>query len=153
MATEEELKSIEQIVFKSRPSSFNVQVDRSNLGIGLVLKYLSEVGHPVSAAQISRYMNVSTARVAVLLRTMTEKELIEKGFDVSDGRKVLVRLSQKGKDCVAQKQAEMMKFIERVADKIGVDRLKIFIKTLDDINEIVSGEMLKGCSSAGADKG
>lgn len=142
MLTEDELVSLEKVFFKSdqKPSPMLFKLSKHNFGIGLVLRYLDETNHPVSAVDISRYMSVSTARVAVLLRTMTKKGLIERGFDLSDGRKILVRLSTKGKEFVAAKKAERRRVLSCIVETVGLERIKSFVETSEKISEVIRKE-------------
>lgn len=143
MLSEEELNSIIK-QFQSKPF---LKIDKSNCGSGLVLRYLDEASRPVSAGEISKYMGVSTARVAVLLRSLSKKGLIERGFDVNDARKTIVKLSAKGKEFVSEKKAEGTKALLNIVEKIGVERIKTFIEISNEIADVISGMCIELCKN------
>ena len=136
MATKEEVNAIVKRFYESRPPM--AKIDKENWGIGMVLRHLATASAPVSAADISRFMNVSTARVAVLLRTLQEKELIVKQDDAADARKILVSLSEKGKSHIENMKKERMEMMTEVIDKIGVERMNLFLDIIEEINAVIS---------------
>lgn len=141
MATNEEILSFVKRFFESMPRPFMTKMDKTNFGTGLVLRYLAEVGRPVSAGEISRYMNVSTARVAVILRTMSDKDLIVKQGDVSDARKTLISLSENGKEHIKKTRAELMELMTEVVNKVGIERMEQFLEISKEINAAVSAKV------------
>lgn len=143
MPTNDEINSFAKRFFESMPRPFMGKMDKSNFGIGLVLRYLAEVGHPVSASEISRYMNVSTARVAVLLRTMSEKELIVKTVDSTDARKVRVSLSEKGNKHIQDVKVELLELMKEIVNKVGIGRMETFLEISNEINDVVSAKISK----------
>ena len=138
MTPKEEAVSIIKRLYESRAKSGMAKIDKNNIGMGLVLRYLEEVGRPVSAGEISRYMNVSTARVAVLLRTMSEKGLIVKDDDSSDARKIRVTLSENGKEQISKAKAELLELITEIVNKVGIERMETFLAISDEINAVIT---------------
>lgn len=118
-------------------------IGQNRIGIGLVLRYLEEIGRPVSAGEISRYMEVSTARVAVLLRTMSEKGLIERREDASDARKVCVTISEDGRARNRKAKEELAGYMAEIAARVGPDRLEAFLDVAEEIGEVVDGLVKK----------
>lgn len=143
MPTNEEINVFARKFFESMPRPFMGKMDKTNFGIGLVLRYLMEAGHPVSAGEISRYMHVSTARVAVILRCMSEKDLIIKQEDSSDARKTLVSLSESGKEHIKKTKAELMELMTEVITKVGIERMEQYLEISKEINTVVSAKMAK----------
>lgn len=136
MATKEEIDAIIKRSHERKPHMS--KIDKENFGIGMVLRYLSSNSHPVSAADISRFMEVSSARVAVLLRTMQEKGLIIKKEDTADARKILVCLSEKGKERIEKARQEHYEMMAEIIDKVGFERINLFLDISEEINEIIS---------------
>lgn len=143
MVTKEEARILIQRMADNRPKAFFKQFDDTNAGIGCVLRYLSEADRPVSSGEISEFMHVSTARVAVLLRKMAEKNLILKNGDPDDARKTMVTLSEHGMECVKEKQEEFLNVFCTVVDQVGKERMEQFIEISADIKKAVEETIAK----------
>ena len=76
MATTEQIEMMLRKVNKARPSEFFKHSDETQAGIGAVLRLLDS-SQSATAGQIGDALNISTARVAVLIRKMVEKGLVE----------------------------------------------------------------------------
>jgi DNA-binding MarR family transcriptional regulator len=82
-----------QLLMKGR---LNKPVDEAVQGEGFVLHYIAH-GGCVLPGEIGNAMRVSTARVATALNSLEKKGLITRQIDVSDRRKILVRITSEGK--------------------------------------------------------
>jgi DNA-binding MarR family transcriptional regulator len=82
-----------QLLMKDR---LNKPVDEAVQGEGFVLHYIAH-GGCVLPGEIGHAMRVSTARVATALNSLEKKGLITRQIDVSDRRKILVRITSEGK--------------------------------------------------------
>ena len=91
-----------------RFSDFSQMVSETIKGEGFILGYLY---HNSSAqpGDISRMMQASTAYVAKLLRGMEEKGLIFRRKDPEDKRKILIGLTDKGRDEAAKMEGAVQK--------------------------------------------
>ena len=141
MPTKEEISALMKRFHESMPRTVMTKMERANLGICMVLRYLEGVGRPVSAADISRYMNVSTARMAVLLRTMSEKDFITKSEDSSDARKVQISLTDKGRAYIQTVKAELLDLMTEIVNRVGIERMEQFLEISKEINAAVSVKM------------
>lgn len=141
MEAKEEICRLMKRFVDSMPRAFTTKIEKTNIGIGLVLRYLAEVGRPASAGEISRRMNVSTARVAVLLRTMSEKGLIVRSADSADARKVYVSLSEKGRERSRKITDELIALMTEIVNKVGIARMERFIETANEINAVVTAKI------------
>ncbi len=86
---------------------------------------------------LSEAMNVSTARMAVLLRKMSEKGLIVKETHALDGRVTVVRLTEHGEAIAGKKREEALRQIGAVIDKVGMERMQEFIRISKEIKEVI----------------
>ncbi|MBO4495835.1 MAG: MarR family transcriptional regulator [Clostridiales bacterium] len=120
-----------------KPLAFVQQMDIQSMGIGNVLGFLACSGREVSAGEISEYMNVSTARVAVLLKKMSDKGLIVKKNDPNDGRRVMVSITDLGQELLAEKQNEIILYGSAVVEHFGVERVRDFIQACREIRDVV----------------
>ena len=137
MASDKEVIALLQEFSSIHPLEFLQKLDVQSMGISNVLCFLMYADHEVTAGEISDYMNVSTARVAVLLKKMSDKGLIEKHADPSDARRVMVAITDSGKELFEEQQREILLYSGAVVDHFGVDKIKEFIESCRQIREIV----------------
>ena len=136
MATIEEVEYVFKRLNETRPMELNDRLSEIHFGIGAVLKILDESGGAVTCGEIAKKMNVSTARVAVLLKKLEAKGLIQRQSAKSDARIVYISMSSKGKDMVDGLKDMMNQHISRIIDEIGMEKLKTFLDLSDEIKEI-----------------
>lgn len=137
MASEKEVIELLQEFSSIHPLEFLQKLDVQSMGISNVLCFLMCADHEVTAGEISEYMNVSTARVAVLLKKMSDKGLIEKHTDPSDGRKVMVAITDSGKALFQEQQREILLYSSAVVDHFGAEKIKEFIDSCRQIRQII----------------
>ena len=133
MATAEEIERVLALLRASAPGERYREVGSTAMGIGAVLLFLHRAEEPVSAGQISHFMNVSTARVAVLLKKMEGKGLICTGRSAADGRVTTVRISGQGEDVFLRMERELHNKIAYLIERVGMERLVEFAHISDEI--------------------
>ena len=123
---------------KAHPVDFFKRVNETQAGIGAVLRVLyKSTDGTVTAGKISDMLNVSTARVAVLLKKMAANGLITKEQDLMDGRVTVVKLTELGEKTVAQMRNEMFVQMGHVIDVVGMERILDFIAISNEIKAAV----------------
>ena len=137
MASDKEVIALLQEFSSIHPLEFLQKLDVQSMGISNVLCFLMCADHEVTAGEISDYMNVSTARVAVLLKKMSDKGLIEKHADPSDARRVMVAITDSGKELFEKQQREILLYSGAVVDHFVVDKIKEFIESCRQIRQII----------------
>lgn len=135
MATPEQIESVIFALSSSHPKALFRAMDETQAGIGAVLRLLSDAEGTVTAGKIADFMNVSTARVAVLLKKMAAKDLIVKEAYADDARVTVVRLSQKGEQTAADIRKNIHAHIGVVIDKVGMERILEFAEISKEIQE------------------
>lgn len=145
MATKEEITKIIECFHMNMPKHFANKMDRTNAGMGQVMFYLENANRPVSAGEISAFMHVSTARVAVLLRCIGEKGWIERANDPADARKTMITISEEGRAHIARHHREFGDTVSAIIDRVGADRMLAFFETAREINEIVAERIKTTC--------
>ena len=88
------------------PKKFFSSVEEAERGIGFILVFLYKSDGEVIAGDIAREMNVTTARVAALLKKMEKNGLITRECSLNDGRRTVVKITGKGTDAVVRKSRE-----------------------------------------------
>ncbi len=137
MVSEKEVLELLQEFNSIKPLAFLQRIDMQSMGIGNVLAFLVTSDHKVTAGEISDYMNVSTARVAVLLKKMADKNLIVKKADPKDARKVLVSITKEGREHLYEQQKEILLYGGAIVNHFGKERIEDFIESCREIREIV----------------
>ncbi len=137
MATKEQIETLMEQLKKAPPAECFHNFDMSTAGIRAILKILNETDGKVTAGDLSEHMKVSTARIAVLLKKMEAKGLIEKGHDSADGRVVVVKLSNQGKELADKFKANLYAHIGEMIDKIGMSRMLEFAAVSNEIQSLM----------------
>lgn len=143
MATEEQIEMLLKQLEEAPPSVQFKNIDKNNVGVRAILRYLNETNETVTAGKISKYMNVSTARVAVLLKKMAANGLIEKQNDPKDARIVVVRLSEHGAETAEKMRASIYEQIDAIIDKVGMERMMEFTAISNEIKALMKAPDIK----------
>lgn len=133
MASREQIELLRRQLWEAVPMEFCKQIDQKQVGMEAIL----EADQTVTAGMLSEAMNVSTARMAVLLRKMSEKGLIVKETHALDGRVTVVRLTEHGEAIAGKKREEALRQIGAVIDKVGMERMQEFIRISKEIKEVI----------------
>lgn len=126
MATQEQIEMILELLKRAPPSEQFRNIDKNTAGTRAILRFLNETDGTLTAGMISEHMNVSTARVAVLLKKMAAKGLIEKESDPADARRVVVRLSEHGMRTAERVRESIYAQVGAMIDKVGVEKMREF---------------------------
>ena len=137
MASAEQIDVLMEQLKKAPPAECFQNFDMSTVGIRAILKILNETDSKVTAGDLSEHMKVSTARIAVLLKKMEAKGLIEKEHDSADGRVVVIKLSNRGKELADKFKANLYAHIGEMIDKIGMDRMLEFAAVSNEIQSLM----------------
>lgn len=135
MNTREEAQEMLQKLRACRSKSVFGKIDESQKGIGFVLVYLREANHEVIAGELARELNVSTARIAALLRKMEKNGLIVRYRSAEDARQTVVQITQAGSAYVDKMKEQMLLKMELLLEKVGRKDLDEFIRISHKIKE------------------
>ncbi len=137
MATREQIELLRGCLEESNPVEFFKMADPRQVGMGAILTLLYEAEKTITAGMISEAMGVSTARVAVLLRKMSEKGLITKEPHARDARVTVVRLTERGEDMARKREEAALSQIGEAIDKVGMERMLEFVRTSKEIRSVM----------------
>lgn len=84
-----------------------------------IMYFLSKHDGPASAGEISTNLGVSTARVAVALKSLAKKGYISTFADSRDRRRTLAQLTQEGARDAQIKREKLLAIIRNVHRKLG----------------------------------
>ncbi len=119
------------------PQKIFSHVEETKRGMGFILLMLENPDREIVAGDISEEMNVSTARVAALLKKMEQNGLITRENSDSDARRTVVKITPKGKETILEKRAEFLKKTELLIEKVGISDLEEFIRISRKIRDVL----------------
>ncbi|MGY3725579.1 DNA-binding transcriptional regulator, MarR family [Granulicatella balaenopterae] len=137
MASEEQIEFIITQYRQSCPHTFWKKNDTTNVGLGAVIRCLMKHDGKATSGQISEEMNVSTARVAALLKKMEQRGWLVREKDATDKRITLVKLTSEGMAIGVTMRKNIRQQIATLIDEIGVEKLMDFMETRAKIFELV----------------
>ena len=120
-----------------RPTHFFKHIDEINSGMGFIMVYLYESKNDVCAIELSKHMQISRARVAMLIKKLIAKGFVEKEDSLNDARKEIVKITDAGIYEIAKMRQQVFNNIAKVVDKLGIDRVLEFIELSKQIHSVI----------------
>ena len=108
-----------------------------SMAIGFALLSIDrEEGTPSTA--VSTRMGMEPTSLTRTLKTLEEKGLITRKKNPDDGRGVLIRLTDLGKEKRELSRNTVLKFNETIRQNISDEKLQHFMEVSDAINDLIS---------------
>ena len=101
-----------------------------------ILKMLAMEDRPFLPGELSAMRHMSTARVAMALKSLECKGMIERAVDKKDRRKVLVTITEQGKAQVKKIDDEFLANVRRLTDELGEEDSSEYIRIVGRLIEI-----------------
>lgn len=111
------------------------EFNRGEIG---VLGYLAFEKDEVTAGELSKKLNVTTARIASILNSLEAKDYIKRTEDNKDKRKTLVIVTKNGQALAKKAKKEIIDKITKVVDEIGEEDVKEYLRIALKIREILN---------------
>lgn len=134
MATKEQINKIINLLDESH--KINPLEKLNQVGHLAVLKYLNQ-NKKVKSKDICENMNISSARMAVLIKKLENKGLITKIIDQEDARITIINLTEKGKITSQKIKNQLSYQIENIINEFGYDNLTNLLKDMQKIKLII----------------
>ena len=83
------------------------------------LGYLAARGEPITPTELSRELNLTTARVANILNSLERKDYVQRTHDSQDRRRVLVTATEKGLRLAEDHRDRVLQQLTTVLDWLG----------------------------------
>ncbi len=140
----EDVLFIMDLFERSKPEKAFKEVVKQKEGLLAVMAFLyhHDPNYPVSSKEISQHMNVSSARMTVILQKLEQKECIKKNKSTKDTRGIDVMLTEKGLKIITEMEDKKYLSFEKIVDEIGFSSLKEMFQKLEAIKKIL-GETLE----------
>lgn len=103
-----------------------------------VLSYLSFNKNDVSAGELSDELKVSTARIASILNSLENKKYIKRRSDKKDKRKILVSITNKGKNLAIDTKRDIICKIMKIIEEVGYEEILVYTKIALKIRNILN---------------
>lgn len=101
----------------------------SAVGEGAMMHYLAD-NEKATAGELADFLRVGSGRIANLLKASEKKGIIERKRDETDGRRVIVEMTEKGKLFHEKRESELVAIITDKMSVLTDEEFKAFLKTL-----------------------
>ncbi len=105
-------------VGKKRCKHLTEFLDDWTKGLYVILRVIDKSETEVVAGDLSKALNVSTARMAVALSTLDAKKWIKKHKSNSDARKTVVQLTDLGRIKLKEREEQLVQIISEFLEKL-----------------------------------
>jgi len=123
-----------QSLHKAKPQK---NINEAMQGEVFVLKYISDHNGDVLPGEIGQEMDVSSARIAAALNSLEKKGLITRQIDTSDRRKILVGITQQGKELAEEHKQTILGITAKMLELLGEHDAKEYVRITKKLAEIL----------------
>jgi len=124
-----------EILHKMRKRKNEKRINDSLHGEQFVLAYVAHHDGSVIPSDISAEMGISTARIAAALGSLESKGLITRRIDEKDRRRILVELTDAGREKEAEHAKGIMRVLVRMLENLGEADSIEFLRILKKVAE------------------
>ena len=114
--------------------------------IGRMLDVLSNIEGEVYPTDLCHIMGVTTPRITIILNTMEKEGLIRRVASPIDRRRIIVELTDKGREKIQNRDQENTLYFEKVYEKLGHEGAEGLLKGLHamaDVYEEAYSELIQ----------
>lgn len=137
MASKMEVFEVMGKLQQCNPLEFFRTIDEVNSGMGYIMLKLYNAKDEVYAINLSKDMQISRARVTMLLRKLISRGFIVKQQSKIDARKEIITITNKGRDEVGAIKKKMLNDISKLIDKMGIEKVNQFLELSKEIKNIL----------------
>lgn len=119
-----------KVMFLMRGRNTQKQIDESLNGENFVLSYVFERNGNVIPSDISNAMGSTSARIATILNNLEQKGFISRTIDTEDRRRIIVNLTDRGKEHVHEQNQKRIDFIMNMLKYLGENDAKEYIRIM-----------------------
>ncbi|MCR5461810.1 MAG: MarR family transcriptional regulator [bacterium] len=109
-------------------------INDARRGMVYVIGYLYREKREITFNELSKKLDVSTARITKLLQKLVAKGYINKRQDKNDKRKIIISLTDRGNEIAKSIEEKFYETISDVIDYIGIDDINKFIEITTKIS-------------------
>lgn len=136
MANKEQIDELARmILLPARTDSILESLFSARKGVPAAFCFIAQSPTPPSSRQLQDYLGISSARIAVIVRCLEKKGVIEKIPDEKDKRSSLLAITQKGLLFADQLEKNKQAMMEKLIDEIGYEKM---MQAFDTINAMIA---------------
>jgi len=117
-------------------SGLQRQINEGTHGEAFALHCIKEKQDETVPSGISTAMGISTARVAAALNSLESKGFITREIDLDDRRRIIVRLTPKGRDIADEQEKFFVNMITNVLMGLGEQDAKDYVRITGRLAEV-----------------
>lgn len=106
-----------------------------------VLTYLTFIHDGATAGELAKTFEIRTSRIAAILNALTNKKLARREKALDDGRKVLVFVSETGRNAAVEKKNKAVRHLARALEVLGDEDAKEFLRMMKKVTSKKYSEM------------
>ena len=137
MSTRQDAQEFMEKLYTSIPRFFYSELETTQRGFGFVLSYLEQADSEVNAGDLSKKLNVSTARIAALLKKMEQSGLITRRTSPKDARRTVVEITPSGIALVDGMREQTLHKIELLLAQVSKEDLETYIRISNQIKKVM----------------
>lgn len=104
--------------------------------VGRMLDILSNIKGEAYPTDLCHLMGVSTPRITIILNMMEKEGLITRAPSTVDRRRIIVSLTEKGKERVRERDKKTYFYFEKIYEKLGQEDAEALLRSLKAMEEI-----------------
>jgi DNA-binding MarR family transcriptional regulator len=137
MASKMEVFEVMGKLQECNPLEFFRTIDEINSGMGYIMLRLYNAKDEVFAIDLSADMQISRARVTMLLRKLILRGFVVKQRSKKDARKEIISITNKGRDEVNNIKKKVLDNVTILIDSLGMDKVNQFLELSGEIKQIL----------------
>lgn len=116
---------------------FFKMIDEIDSGMGYIMLKLYNAKDEVYAIDLSVDMQISRARVTMLLRKLISRGFVVKQRSKVDARKEIISITNKGRDEVNHIKQKVLNNVTKLIDSLGIDKVNQFLELSREIKNVL----------------
>ena len=136
MASKIEVFEVMGNLQECNPLEFFRTIEEINSGMGYIMLRLYNAKEEVFAIDLSEDMQISRARVTMLLRKLISRGFVVKQRSKIDSRKEIITITNKGREEVTVIKQKVLNNVNKLIDTLGMDKVNQFLSISKEIRDI-----------------
>ena len=137
MASKMEVFEVMGKLQECSPIEFFKTIEEINSGMGYIMLRLYNAKEEIYAINLSADMQISRARVTMLLNKLISKGFVVKQRSKNDARKEIITITNKGRDEVAKIKQRILDIVNKLIDNLGMDKVNQFFEISNEIKNLM----------------
>ena len=119
--------------------AYNTEANKYNFTMVMGFALLSiDPKNGTSSTSLGPKMGMEPTSLSRTLKNLEERELIERHPNPDDGRGVIIKLTEEGKESRDIAREVVYKFNRKLENEFGIEKLKVFYEVSQGIQNLIS---------------